>query len=330
MSKTPLVSVILPVFNGENHIERSLRSLLEQTLHDIQIITVNDGSSDRTQSIIENFSHLDNRILPINLPKNCGVHEARLAGLRHASGEWVGFLDADDFARTDMFNLMHNVATAHNVDIVVCGSYRVTTERKIISTKLRFRKSQRVSSHVFERFSRFEFGTGSLCNKLYRRDIILPYADMHFPWRQNINEDLLLNIACFYQAKSVYLCKEILHEYVLNKSSVTSNTTNAKAYVDTYRAAALAVSFFSEIGDQPLAAVIDLYRTQLSWGNYQIGDIATIMPYEEELKEAVDLINRVKPSALALLAARKDSPIVGTRLAVKSLFYRLFMIFGLR
>ncbi|GEN29586.1 hypothetical protein HVA01_32320 [Halovibrio variabilis] len=330
MAALPKISVIVPVFNAGNKLVPSIESLLKQTLNDLEIIIVNDASTDNSGVVIDQLAQANNNIVPVHFTENKGVHEARLAGLKKSIAPWIGFLDADDFARPNMFAVLHATAIDKDVDIVICGSDRVTEQRNVMAPKLQFKSSEEVDKDVFRRFCQFEFGTGMLWNKLFKRSVIEPWFDMHFPWRQNINEDLLLNIGCFYRAKSVYLCKEILHEYVLNESSVTSVTTNAKAYLNTYRAAALAVSLFSELGDEVLSKVIDMYRTQLSWIDYQIVDVRSILSYEEEFKEAVDLINRVRPAALALLAARQRPPVIGTRLALKLLIQKGLSVAGFR
>lgn len=328
MTALPRISVIVPVFNAGDKLVPSIKSLLNQTLKDLEIIIVNDASTDNSGALIDQLAQASSNIVSVHFAENKGVHEARLAGLKKSTAPWIGFLDADDFARSNMFAALYSAAIEQDVDIVICGSDRVTEQRKVITPKLRFKRSEKVNKDVFDHFCRFEFGTGMLWNKLFKRSVIEPWFELHFPWRQNINEDLLLNIGCFYRAESVYLCKETLHEYVLSESSVTSTSTNAKAYVHTYRAAALAVSLFSEFDDEALAKVIDMYRTQLSWSDYQITDVGSIMGHEEELNEAVDLINRVRPSALALLVARQRPSLVGARLALKSLIQRALVLAG--
>jgi glycosyltransferase involved in cell wall biosynthesis len=323
MTALPKISVIVPVFNAGNKLIPSIESLLSQTLDDLEIIIVNDASTDNSGEVIDQLAQANSNIVPVHFAENKGVHEARLAGLKKSTAQWIGFLDADDFARPNMFAALHAAAIDQNVDIVVCGSDRVTEQRKVIAPKLRFKRSEKVDKEVFERFCAFDFGTGMLWNKLFRRSVIEPWFELHFPWRQDINEDLLMNIGCFYMARSVYLCEGRLHEYVLNKSSVTSNATNAKSYVKTYRGAALAVSSYSRLGAEVVTKIIDMYRTQLSWGDYQIEDVASIMAFEKELEEAVALIASVRPSALALLTARHRPVLVGARLALKSLIHRI-------
>jgi len=324
----PKVSIIVPVYNAGVYLDASIASLLGQSLKEIEIVIVNDGSSDGTRNVIDRLANENEKIKAVHLPENMGVHEARIAGLKNVKSPWVGFLDSDDFAQSSMYESLYNKAVSENVDIVVCGSYRVTPVRKIIAPKYRFKQSMKIETGIFERFCSFEFGTGSLCNKLYRRDIIEVCQDMHFPWRQTINEDLLMNIRCFYRAQSVYLCQEMLHEYVLNPEGVTSTGFNTRSYVDTFRAAALAIDMFSRLGLKEISNVLDLYREQLSWGGYCIESSGELLEYNDELKEAVGLINQSYPAALAMLSARTQSR--PDLKAFLKFFYRsLLMGFGL-
>jgi len=329
MPAFPKVSVIVPVFNAGEKLIPSIESLLNQTLKGIEIIIVNDASVDNSGSIIDQLAREHTNVVPVHLSENKGVHEARLAGLKKSTASWIGFLDADDFARPNMFSKMYASAVDHRVDIVVCGSDRVDEQRKFVAKKLQFNRSEKIDIDVFERFCNFEFGTGMLWNKLFKRSVIEPWFTLHFPWRQNINEDLLLSTGCFYNADSVYLCKEVLHDYVITKFSVTFNSVNARSYVDTYRAAAIAVSIFSKLGDEALVKVINMYRAQLSWSSYQVSDVGDIISYYADLEAAVELMNRSHPASLALLTARQRPAIVGTRLALKSLSYRVFSSLGL-
>ena len=322
----PKVSVILPVYNAGANLIPCVESLLAQTLKEIEIVIINDASTDDSAAIIEGLARQNENVVTVHLDKNKGVHEARLAGLREATAPWIGFLDADDFAREKMFGVMYQAGLEQDVDIVVCGSYRVTSERKLIAPKLRFKKSERVDSGIFSKFCDFDFGTGMLWNKLYRRQVVLPYADMHFPWRQNINEDLVFNIGAFLLAKSVYLCKEVLHEYVLNESSVTSTIDSARAYVETYRAAALAVSIFSEQRGDAIPKIIDMYRKQLSFSDYRVENVAELLSYEDKLQEATKLIHGTYPVGLALLSARRRPDLIGVKMALESLFRRILSI----
>src|SRR5690554_2375250 len=232
MPVAPKVSVIVPVFNAGAKLLPSIESLLNQTLKDIEIIIVNDASTDNSGSVIDQLAKENTNIVPVHFSENKGVHEARLAGLKKSTAPWIGFLDADDFARPKMFETLLSAAVDNDVDIVVCGWQRVNSNRKPLRSKLSFSHDLKVEQDVFSRFCQLEFGAGMLWNKLYRRGNIIAQADMSFQWRQNINEDMLLNIACFNSAKSILLVGDILYEYVRHDGSVTSSDDSAKAYVN--------------------------------------------------------------------------------------------------
>lgn len=306
MADLPKVSVVVPVFNAGSKLVPSIESLLNQTLKDIEIIIVNDASTDDSGSIIDQLAKENANIVVVQFSENKGVHEARLAGLKKSAAPWIGFLDADDFARPNMFQTLLSAAVDNDVDIAVCGSYRVTEQRKVIAPKLRFRRSERVDENVLERFCAFEFGTGMLWNKLFRRSVIEPWFELHFPWRQSTNEDVLLNAACFYRAKSVFLMKDMLHEYMESEESVTAKIDKVKAFVEIYSAFALAVDFFKGCDNKTLISIVDLYRNQFLRWDLQIYDLATLSDLQPKIVEATELAYKASPLSLGLLVARSS------------------------
>ncbi|GAB3473334.1 glycosyltransferase family 2 protein [Azotobacter salinestris] len=305
MKNAIAVSVIVPTYNAERYIQRALDSLASQSLENIEIIVVDDASTDKSSQII-NLKEKSLNLIYLRQPVNQGTHNARLLGLQHASGAWIGFLDSDDTVHPDMFGSMHEVANKHQADIVICGSYRVAESGERLGTKISFPENTEINADVFRKFCRFEFGTGMLCNKLYRKEIILPLKKMYFPWRQNLNEDLLLNIGCFSKASTVYLMKDILYDYTHNQASTTSILSRPKAYVETYRAYAIAASKYSELGASALENITEMYRTQLRWGNYNIDNLEDLSEYREELQQATNMLYQHYPHGLALLAARPE------------------------
>lgn len=328
MVNSPKVSVIVPVYNAGESFIPSIHSLFKQTLQSIEIIIVNDASTDNSGSLINHLAKENNNVIPIHFTENKGVHEARLAGLKKSTAPWIGFLDADDFAHPNMFFALLTAALENNADIVVCGSNRVTKDRKFIAPKLQFHHSKKIDSHIFEKFCRFEFGTGMLWNKLYKREIIEPYFNLHFPWRQDINEDLILNIGCFSKANTVFLMKDMLYDYVLSNDSVTSKMEKTWAFVQMYRAFALAVSKFKDL--DKVYNIIDMYRIQLSWNTYVIDDTKNLTSYTQKIEEAIELITNTYPKALALLSARKETMPLSIKQAIKALYARILTKFGFK
>ena len=117
--ENPLISVIVPIYNMENYLEKCLDNLINQTLKEIEIICINDGSVDNSLKILKNFANKDNRIIILN-QKNQGQGIARNNGIKIARGEYIGFCDPDDWIELNMFENMYNKAIQNQADIVEC------------------------------------------------------------------------------------------------------------------------------------------------------------------------------------------------------------------
>ncbi len=116
----PLVSVIVPVFNVEKYLSKCLNSLVNQTLSEIEIIVVNDGSTDKSQTIIDDFARRYPQKIFSFIKENGGLSDARNFGLQYANADFIGFIDSDDFVEQEMYKLMLEKAISCNADIVVC------------------------------------------------------------------------------------------------------------------------------------------------------------------------------------------------------------------
>jgi glycosyltransferase involved in cell wall biosynthesis len=327
MTNSRNVTVIVPCYNAQGCLEKSLRSLFSQSLQGLEIIVVDDCSTDATSEIVARLSEEYDDLVYLRLPENKGVHEARLAGLKKATSPWIGFLDADDIALPHMYQRMYEAGVQNGVDIVVCGSLRVTFEGKRISHKVIYPENRKISENLFDKFCRWEFGSGAVWNKLYRHETITPYQDLHFDWRQNCNEDLLLNIGCFLDASSVYLLKDVLHQYVENPYSATAKMKNTKGYIQTYRAYALAISLYAGRDVEIFEKITELYRRQLGFSCYQIGSLKDLhQVHREEIEEAINLIKDIYPLGLALIASRQ----VATPLSIRAIVDKVLKKFGAR
>lgn len=126
------VSVIIPVYNADKYLRKCLDSLLAQTLKDIEIIIVNDGSTDNSESIINEYVSAYQNIKYL-FQNNSGPSVARNAGIHIASGEYIGFVDSDDYISPDMYSVLYQIAAENNVDIVT-SDYYITNCGQIIST----------------------------------------------------------------------------------------------------------------------------------------------------------------------------------------------------
>lgn len=125
------VSIILPVYNVEKYIDRCLKSLVNQTMKEIEILIINDGTLDKSMEICEKYAKIDQRIKIYN-KDNEGLGLTRNYGLKRASGEYICFVDSDDYVTDDMCELLYATAKKYEADIVYGGIYRDNNEGKIL------------------------------------------------------------------------------------------------------------------------------------------------------------------------------------------------------
>ena len=222
MIKKDRVSIIIPVFNLEKFIEKCIKSVLNQTYKNIEVIAVDDGSTDNSLSILYKLQNYDKRLIVIH-KENGGVSSARIVGMKNASGNWIGFVDGDDTIDENMYEILVNNAVKFKADISHCG-YKM-----IINNEIRyFHDTKEIIIQTKEKGlidllmgERVEPG---LWNKLYNRKIIKKYIQCNLPnFDQSIkiNEDLLMNYYLFnYSNKSVFV-DECLYNYIIRDNSAS-------------------------------------------------------------------------------------------------------------
>lgn len=299
MKQSASVTVIVPVLNAEHRIAATLESLFSQTIENLEIIVINDGSTDQSTKVLRKLEKENSNLRVIDLPKNCGVYQARAVGIRHAASPWIGFLDADDYARPDMFRCLKESGEKHASDIVICGSDLVTMERKPIGPKVLFQHEEIELTSAFERFCSLDFGTGALWNKLYRCDLIRLHAEKELPWRQDIGEDTLLNLGCFLDASCVAIVPVQLHEYVQHTEGATKAASEAYLFTLMLRAYAASIVLYQDRGREVLKLVDRLYAKQLAYPCYKVESLEELGPYEGLLEEALQVVVRHNPLGFA-------------------------------
>ncbi|HEM3623894.1 TPA: glycosyltransferase family 2 protein, partial [Streptococcus suis] len=173
-----LVSVIVPVYNVEKYLEKCLQSICNQTYYNLEIILVNDGSTDNSANICNNFANIDNRITVIN-KKNGGLSSARNEGLKIFTGNFVTFIDSDDWVEIDYIeSLLGAFIENSDSDIIQCGIARVSESDKILSTPSYNQKIlSGIESILNSFFVTHEFDT-TATSKLYRRNFIQNFSFM--------------------------------------------------------------------------------------------------------------------------------------------------------
>lgn len=212
------ISIVVPVYNGEDFFANSLESLLKQTLKELEIIIINDGSTDGTQQIIDCYQKQYPDKIKSKTVENGGAGKARNYALDLAEGEYIGFFDSDDFIAKDMYEKMYNEAKKTDSDIVVCGYYVAT------KTSLRSYQKGNLDTYgktVYEEFDMFVNGVPYLWNKIFRRDLIENNNIRFNDFR--IFEDLEFTYRLFFLANKISKVDEPLYYYMkLNSQSLTA------------------------------------------------------------------------------------------------------------
>lgn len=219
---SPLISIIIPAYNIAPYLSRCLESLIVQTYRQLEIIVVDDGSTDETGAIIDDWAGKDSRIKAIH-KENGGVSSARMAGIAAATGEWIGFVDGDDYAEPEMFAHLLKNAQEHGADISHCGYQMVFPDGHIDMYYNTGRKELFDHEAGMQALLRGDYVEPGLWNKLFRWEVVLGFADSPL-WDSSIriNEDLLMNYILFCRARSSVYEDIPFYHYMLRKGSAAT------------------------------------------------------------------------------------------------------------
>lgn len=217
------VSIIIPVYNNEKYIEMCIKSLLNQSLKEIEFIFVNDGSDDGCENIIKKYRDLDNRIKLIN-QKNNGVSAARNKGLYNAEGEYIGFVDCDDTINKFMYEDLYNNAIKHDLDIVMCSA--LIMNRKGIYRKESTNIRKNIIIHnIVDNEEEFIEVAGSVWKGLYK-STLLKDNNLSFNKALKMSEDKIFNIEALYYCKNFMYLDEFYYNYSYNLEGAVRSYRN--------------------------------------------------------------------------------------------------------
>lgn len=220
----PEISVIVPVYKAEQYLERCVKSILEQTYQNFELILVDDGSPDGSPILCDKWAEKDSRVYVIH-KENGGASSARNAGLKIAKGNWIAFADSDDWLDRTALKTLYDLANQYNVPMAI-GGMRVVQEYTDAQTVAKQETVVLSRADLMSRFFRLngEPDTHSVCATLIRRDILEAY---HFI-EGKMNEDVE---ACYYLARkcegAVYTSKPV-YFYFKNVEGVTNSGFSKK------------------------------------------------------------------------------------------------------
>lgn len=227
------LSIVIPIHNADAYLERCLNSVVSQTLKDIEIICVDDNSKDKSSEILQSFVKKDDRIRILTLSETSGQSHARNVGISEAQGEFIGFVDADDFVDCQMFEKMVENAVENSSDIVMCKATVYDTAKDSYSEDDEYCNlscfSEKFDKKTFSHKDTLAFWEKinvAVWNKIYRFEFL---KSCRVKFQEGyIYEDLPFFYATYTKAKKVSLVREFLYFYRINSENSTMTKTDEK------------------------------------------------------------------------------------------------------
>ncbi len=261
----PKVSVIIPFYNVEDYIDDCIKSVLAQSLKDIEVILINDASTDKTRKIVQKYADKDDRIKIIDLDKQYGQGYARNRGMEIAKGDYIGFVDSDDFIDADMYKTLYKRAKDTNSDITMCQASEYDDMNKIYSSSDLYKLTilGSLGDTVFPSEATKDYLLDinvALWNKIYKRSYLLGTKEK-FP-EGYVYEDLPFFFGTYLPAKRISIVWKILYNYRVNRKNSTMQQYNAKI-LDRPPMVSLTyekikkLPYFDEISDRVKGWIID-------------------------------------------------------------------------
>ncbi len=259
MKVNKLISVVVPVYNTEEYLGRCLDSLLKQTYPHLQIIVVNDGSSGNTREIVEHYQSRDSRIVYTEHERNMGLFKARVTGSLLAEGDYLAFVDSDDYVGIDFYRLLVTEAERHQADMILARTVLVERDRVVFNLHdVAFPDEALRGKAVFQTFLAQEgrcYSWHTVWNKLYSRSLwerCLPYYQT-FDEHVVMMEDVAFSFPLFYFASHVMKVENSVYYYCQNKGSSTDTKTSSRSKVeknlsDIFKVFAFVRCFLHQVG----------------------------------------------------------------------------------
>ena len=225
-------SVILPIYNSSEYLQQALDSVINQTLPNIEIICINDGSTDSSLDIIHEYVKKDSRIVVVNKP-NSGYGDSMNHGLDIAKGEYIAILEPDDWYKTNMLKTLYSLATQNNLDVAKCDFYQYSNQTKR-SKQYHLFKSEQCSDILNENQTDFIYSLQpSIWSAIYRRSFLNKNNIRFLDTPGASYQDTSFNFKVFALAKRVmFIDKPLLYYRIDNSQSSINNIAKKLPYID--------------------------------------------------------------------------------------------------
>ena len=296
----PLISVVVPVYNSEKTLRRCVDSILAQTYENLEVILVNDGSSDKSERIINRYAQEDERVTVVNHPQNLGLFQTRITGADNATGKYLAFVDSDDYLSIDWFRTLIKKAESTESDIVV-GEWAFDFLGKGIQylnldpfriREYNLRGEEAAKAFIEQEFRCFSWSV--IWNKLYRLDL-WRIAEPSFKafseeyGRMQMWEDVVFSTGLWLRAKRVTNVHHVLYFYVKHQDAMTNKVLGRKKTDSYISNVGAAIGFLGrQLKEKNL---FEKYESSyLSWKQRAAGILCSDLgkkKYEQKIRETI-------------------------------------------
>ena len=224
------ISIIVPIYNSEKDLDQCIESIVNQTYKNLEIILVNDGSTDNSVNICKKWESNDSRIVLID-KQNEGVAKARNDGLKRATGNYIGFVDHDDFIDSNMYEIMLEDMLEHNADIVMCSSTGIYEDGSTIKGYPSYKSFEIDKKELIKRMQSYEkIFCSSVWSKLYKREVI---GELEFDTEIILGDDYYFNGIAYTNIDKLYYDERSLYNYRIREGSISRRKVD-KHFFDKY------------------------------------------------------------------------------------------------
>ncbi len=258
----PLISIIIPVYKIEKFIDKCIKSIISQTYRNLEIILVDDGSPDKCPSICDKYAKIDNRIKVIHKP-NGGLSDARNAGIDICKGDYIGFVDGDDYISENMYEHLLDHCIKCNADMSICGIYAIDEDYSNLSIYNPMIYKETILSNIQalnHLFLTFDVNFEVAWNKLYKRNLFFNKDNIRYPYGK-LHEDTYTTYKLLYYANNIAVFNEPLYYYVQRSGSIMKRIPSVSQIMDRAVSANETISFIKN-NNIPLIQEVTAYAAR--------------------------------------------------------------------
>lgn len=288
------ISIIVPVYNVEKYLEKCVDSIINQTHLNIEIILINDGSIDSCGKLCDNYKRQDNRIIVIH-QNNQGLSEARNKGIEMSTGDYLGFVDSDDWIEKDMFELLYTNLIQFDADISMCGYSRMNEDNSIISKylyddnkRIEILSGKNIMKHYLFDYTQKDKICNVVWNKLYKRHI---FKDIRFP-ENKIYEDVFTTYLLLDKAKKMVISPELKYNYLIRNNSIMNQPVSINIF-NIIEGNIKRYDYVKFIHPEFEPSCRKLFLIDIIYVLSKISDYKTVEIYKKQMDDLIDIIKKI-------------------------------------